>query len=264
MKGGKYTILSVAKTVSEDKLEHGTHKLASYIQWVKKGYRRLNEDTLQTVRTTSLVMNDYNAVDLSEIDDFVDWTKVGVQYGDKVLVLGTADDIALLNAETDCGDLIKNRSAPSLDDVINGINLDAYIPYWFSGYYGDGIYSGTPSFTGCYTGLPYKGFFTENKERNQLQFSSNVNIQNVYIEYISDGTCPNGETEIDSRCFDYLTLFCHYEAIRNRRDVPGSEKYRVSEELFYELGRLKKIINPMTKQDIINHFRKGIRMDSHI
>lgn len=36
MKGGKYTIRGVANQVAEDKLEHGTHKHASYIPWLRK------------------------------------------------------------------------------------------------------------------------------------------------------------------------------------------------------------------------------------
>ena len=96
MKGGKYTIRGVANQVAEDKLEHGTHKHASYIPWAKKGFRRLHEDTLCSVKTISVPMNAYNAVDLDDIEDYVDWTKVGIQYGDKVYALSKADDIALL------------------------------------------------------------------------------------------------------------------------------------------------------------------------
>jgi hypothetical protein len=266
MASSKYTILSVAKTVAEDREEHGTHKLASYIQWAKKGYRRLNEDTLQQVRTTKLAMNAYNAVDLDEIDDFVDWTKVGVQYGDKVFAMGQEDDIALYHNETDCGVLEKNPHRASYDDHINGTNLDPYMPNYFYGYYGLDVPPGLDA-NNCFQtsyGPPYKGYFRVNKERNQLQFSSNVNVTEVYIEYISDGTCCDGATKIDSRCFDYLVLFTHYESIRNRRDVPIAEKQRMEGELFYELNRLKKIINPITKEDLVNAVRKGYRMDPHI
>lgn len=265
MKGGKYTILSVAKKVSMDLEEHGTHKLDSYIQWAKTGYRRLNEDTICQVRTTSLQLNAYNAIDLSEINDYVDWTKVGIQYGDKVYALGTANDISLLHQKDDCGNLISNPHRQSVDDVVNGTDLDSIMPYWFYGYYGN---SGPNNCSNgnfpSYNGLPYKGYFSENKERNQLQFSSNINVPFIYIEYISDGTCFDGETAIDSRCYDYLCLFVHNERIRYRMDVSAVSKQQMSEDLFYEHNRLRKLINPLSKQDIVNTRRKGIRMAPHI
>lgn len=64
--------------------------------------------------------------------------------------------------------------------------------------------------------------------------------------------------------FDYLMLFTHYERIRNRTDVPISEKQRMSEELFYEHNRVRKLINPMTKEDLVNALRKGYRLTPHI
>jgi len=260
MKGGKFTIRGVANQVAEDKLEHGTHKHASYIPWAKKGFRRLHEDTLCSVKTISVPMNAYNAVDLDDIEDYVDWTKVGIQYGDKVYALSRADDIALLQSVTDCGVPIKNLPMASVDDVQTGISTDAYMPYWFTGWgnYADGFgaYSGTS--------LPYKGVFTYNSERNQLQFSSNFNVENIYLEYITDGSGCDGDTEVDSRVFDYLVLFTHYERIRNRTDVPIAEKQRMSEELFYEHQRVRKLINPMTKEDLVNSLRRGYRLTPHI
>lgn len=265
MQGGRYTILSVAKTVAEDREEHSTHRLASYIQWAKKGYRRLNEDTLQQIRTTKLPMNAYNAVDLDQIDDLVDWTKVGIQYGDKVWALGEEGDIALYHNSDGC-ELIKNPHAVSMDDPITGTSLDAYVPYFFYGYYGAGAPLGIDGNGNIpfNFGPPYKGYFRVNKEKNQLQFSSDVTATEIYIEYVSDGTCCDGSTAIDSRCFDYLVLFTHYESIRNRRDVSAGEKDRMAAELFYEHNRLRKIINPITKEDLVNAVRKGYRMTPHI
>ena len=106
--------------------------------------------------------------------------------------------------------------------------------------------------------------FTYNSERNQLQFSSNFNVENIYLEYITDGSNCDGDTEVDSRIFDYLVLFTHSESIRNRRDFPIAEKQRMSEELFYEHNRVRKLINPMTKEDLVNALRKGYRLTPHI
>jgi hypothetical protein len=64
--------------------------------------------------------------------------------------------------------------------------------------------------------------------------------------------------------FDYLVLFTHYESIRYRKDIPIAEKQRMSEELFYEHQRVKKLINPMTREDIVNHLRSGYRLTPHI
>lgn len=260
----KYTLTSVAQKVASDLEDFSGHKILTYINWAKAGWRNLIETTVQEVKAVRLPLNDYNALDLP--DDCVDWTKVAIQYGDKLYVLGIAQDIALLQDEDDCGNKIKNVHYPSVDDVVNGLNLDSYIPFYFSNYYGQypqGNYTG--GLYGYYnTGLSYKGFFRENKEKRQLQFSSNVTTPHIYLEYISDGSVCNGSTKVMPVAFDYLVQFVHYERIKHRTDIPDVQKDRTQRDLHFEMQKVKRMTAGITMRDIVNGVHNGYRMTPHI
>jgi len=260
----KYTLTSVAQKVASDLEDFSGHKILTYINWAKAGWRGLQEEVMKEVKTVKLPMNSYYAIDLPE--DCVDWTKVGIQYGDKVLILGIADDIALLHDETDCGEAIPNIHMASIDDVTNGINIEAYVPFYFSNYYGSAPLNGVVGgeLSGVYTGLPYKGFFRENKEKRQLQFSSNVKNKEIYFEYISDGSICNGSTKVAPVAFDYLVQYVHYERIKHKPDIADSHKNRTQSDLWYEFQKVKRLTAGITMKDIVNGVHAGYRLTPHI
>lgn len=264
MNNDKYTLTSVAQKVSSDLEDFSGHKILTYINWAKAGWRGLQQEVMREVKTVKLPMNGYYAVDLP--DDCVDWTKVGVQYGDKVFVLGVADDISLMQDEDDCGSKLPNQHYPSVDELTNGINLESYTPFYFSNFYGsypsqgnwnDGLY-------GVFSGIPYKGFFKENKQAHQLQFSSNVKVSSIYLEYITDGSVCNGSTQVDVQVFDYLVQFVHYERMKFRMDIPDNLKHRTQLDLHYMFLEIKRRTSGITMKDIVNGVRGGYRMTPHI
>jgi hypothetical protein len=263
MEASKYTLTAVAHKVATDLEDFSGHKILSYINWAKAGWRGLQEEVMKEVKAVKLPMNAYFAVDLPS--DCIDWTKVGIQYGDKILVLGVADDIALLQDETDCGEKIANTPHPGFDDIMNGTNLEAYTPFYFNNFYGafpagnysDGLY-------GYYAGLPYKGFFRENKAARQIQFSSSVKASEIYMEYITDGSVCNGSTQVDPLAFDYLVQFVHYERIKFRQDIADSLKERTHSDLHYAFLKLTRLTAGITMKDIVNGTRKGYRMTPHV
>lgn len=264
MTNDKYTITAVAQKVASDLEDFSGHKILTYINWAKAGLRGLQQEVLKEVKTVKVPMNSYYAIDLP--DDCVDWTKVGVQYGDKIYVLGIADDIALLQDEAECGEKKPNVHYPSVDDLTNGINLEAYTPFYFTNFYGSYPSQGNwnDGLFGLYSGLPSKGFFRENKQARQLQFSSNVKVSSIYLEYITDGSVCNGSTQVDPKAFDYLVQFVHYERMKFRLDIPDAIKYRTQSDLHYMFLELKRRYAGITTKDIVNGVRGGYRMTPHI
>lgn len=258
----EFTILGVAKAVSADLEEYGTHQLGAYVTMAKRGYRELKLSSLMKVKTVKLPLNTYHALDLPS--DCMAWVATGIQYGDKVLVLGTAEDVALYHDKDDCGVPIDNPHQRSLSDTLNGTNPESYMPYWFSGWDGgniSGLVDGDPtSFCGYHTGLNYKGFFNWDKDANQLQFSTNVNVKNVLLMYISDASSCNESTKVEAVVFKWLVCYVHEKRTRHRRDYSEAAKDAYGKDLHYAHLELKHMVNPLFKEDIINVARQGYRL----
>ena len=261
MANNPWSISAIADSLENDIGDFGTHRHLQYCRWALELYRQLNFTVLKEVKTVALKLNAYNAIDYP--DDMVGWAKVGVQYGDKVLALGTADDIALLQSEDDCENKILNTHYPSLDEVSNGLTIGTCT---FQGWQ----YNTTPTgevastFIGSSVGIPYKGFFTDNKARKQLQFSSNVTAREIYLEYISDGSGACADTVVNPYTFEYLRLGVHWRRDANKKNVSGSEKDR--NERLMEDARHQMVLHlaDLDLRTIINHVRKGISLNPHI
>ena len=260
----KYTLTAVAQKVASDLEDFSGHKILTYINWAKAGWRGIQEEVMKEVKAVRLPMNSYNAIDLP--DDCVDWTKVAIQVGDRLWVLGVAEDIALAHETDDCGNIIKNAAVPSFDEITNGLNLESYIPFYFSNYYGSLPISGNygEGLYGYYTGVPYKGYFRENRDKRQLQFTSNIQAPYIYLEYITDGSVCNGSTKVAPVAFDYLVQYVHYQRVKFRQDVSIGEKDYQERALHYEYLKLTRLTAGITIKDIVNGRNNGYRMTPHI
>lgn len=259
-----YSIASLADSLANDTGNFGTNKHLQYAKWALELYRQLDFSVLKVVKTVALPLNSYNALDYPA--DMVDWAKVGIQYGDKVYVLGTADDIALYHEKDDCGVPIKNIHHPSMDEVVNGLNVDNYSQYSFQNWQ----YPNFPtpefqdnSFYGYGTGIPYKGFFIENREKRQLQFSSNVNAKAIYLEYITDGSCNNVDTVIPPLAYEYLRQAVHCRASERNPNVSQAQKDRDERLMEEARHNMVLLLSGINLKDIINHVRKGISLAPH-
>jgi len=268
MASNDYSILAIANSVENDTGEFGTHRHMQYIRWILEGYRELNFNILKEIRTISVPLNSYNAVELDLIEGYVDWTKVAVQKGDKVWALGTADDIALLQQEDDCGVRTKNIHQASMDDRIGGLDVDTYAGLWFYNWQGTGFpespyYDGQTNCMQAYWGWPFDGLFRHNKERRQLQFSSNFREKEVYMEFISDGSNSCEETCVNPYIFDYLRKYCHVRRVEHRQDISMAEKDMKKRDLSFSYAEAERRMQDVTFHDIVNRFRKNIQMFPH-
>jgi hypothetical protein len=212
--------------------------------------------------TEELPLNAYHALDIP--DDCLAWTSVGIRYGDKVLVLGTAEDIALFHETDDCGVPIDNHHARSMNEPINGIAPESYMPYWFGGWYGGSIMgqdaSDPTTFCGYHSGKNYKGYFNWDREKRQLQFSSNVLVKTVLLQQIKDGSNCNENTKIEPIIFKYLVAYVHDKRVHFRKDESEATKDRYGSDLHYAHLELKHMTNPLRMEDIINSARQGYRL----
>lgn len=262
MSDNEFTLLGVAKAVSADIEEFGTHRLGSFLTWAKRGYRELKLSSLMNTVTEEIPLNSYHAIDIPE--DCLAWTAVGIRYGDKVLCLGTAEDIALFHEKDDCGSNIDNPHSISINETINGISPESYMPFWFGGWYGGSVPGQSAedptTFCGYHSGKNYKGYFNWDRENRQLQFSSNVHVKTILLQQIKDGSSCDENTCIEPIIFKYLVAYVHEKRVRHRKDESESTKDGYASDLHYAHLEVKHMTNPLRKEDIVNAARQGYRL----
>lgn len=248
-----YTLNSVAETVSTDLKEFGTHNLPIYLKWAVEVYRELVFDFAREIKTTKLSLNSYRALDFPE--DYVDWVKVGIQYGDKIYVLGTSDKIALYHDIDDTGQILLN-SATTDEYVPNGVNKEAYIGgYMFNNFSGMSLHG--------LGGLPYKGYFRVDKAMRQLQFASSFPDVPIYLEYISDGINPCGATYIDPLLYDACRQGTHYRRMEFDDSISESAKDKQGRKAHDAMKKAEYRKMDISAIDILNCTREGYSMLNH-
>jgi len=96
------------------------------------------------------------------------------------------------------------------------------------------------------------GSFTIDRERGQIQFSSNVTGRVIVLEYISDGMYQRSDEEIKVHKFaeEALYAYVYWMLIKRRRNVPQNEKQAARKDYYNERRIAKRRIKPIRKDDI--------------
>lgn len=246
------TISAIVEQCLNDMGENSMNRYQQFLSWALWGLREWHLDSARSVKTRKITMTPYKAIDLPE--DYVDWTKVGIQIGDYVKTLGVNDDMPRLNKFDECGNELANNTSGLLLHP-NGTNLDNYGGYYFTGYNGTKVFAHGG-------GINYKGYFTEIKERRQIQFTSEVPTVEIYLEYISDGFDPNSETLVHPYVADAIKKYIHFERVNNNDKIALSQKQ--DKERQYEQAvvkaRIRNFMSDFTPKDVLNSTRKYYRL----
>lgn len=232
--------------------DNGMHKYQQRLEWVLRGVKKLNFDTLRNIKTVLLPMNDNRTVDLPI--DCVSWTKVGVKQGDKLLELSQD------RGNTPYPILNDDGGNPIADAHVYDRDQDIYASsgygIYFANYrYPDGQNVGR--IFGLGGGHNKVGYFKEWKERNQLVFTSLMDTQDIYLEYITNGMSATGETIIDSRAEEFLIRWVEYLKEYYAKTPIWQEAQRIA---FVELELLKQRMHPFSVRDFMDSSRKSFKL----
>jgi hypothetical protein len=233
--------------------DNGMHKYQQRLEWVLRGIKKLNYDTIQSVKTVFVPVNDNHTIDLPL--DCITWTRVGIKKGDKIYDLSQ-----------------KRDGANPIDNYPNGnpkpdthtYSYYPYLNYFGFGYTGNFINYRFPDgqnvgrLFGYGGGHNQIGYFKEWKERNQLiLFNVKKKHKEIYLEYITNGMSPTGETLVDSRAEDFLILWCEYQDRMYKKDPMFQHFKSVA---YNELRLLQQRMTPFTIRDLQDSLRKSFKL----
>lgn len=233
--------------------EDDSHK---YMMYKSHGIRALKEfhmDITREVKTVALVMDSIKSVELPS--DYINWTKVGLQIGDKIKAFIPDNQIALNWSENNCGDKQVNASATDYYNSITETDLRYPVRFWnITSKYNDyGEYAGGDY---GYGAGPIRNGFRINDGR--IYFNSDVNTTVVYLEYISNGFNPSEQSLVPETCEDAIRMYIKWKeaSFSSNKGGPAGREAMGWQQQYRNAVRLAKArLSPITTEGVLHASR---------
>lgn len=231
-------------------LEHSLpiHFYAEALYHCTTAIRELSYDTLQIINSAMLPVGDYGEVDLPT--DFVDDLIVAAPVSGALAPLPKQDWITPLRIHsTETGEFVPY---PGQENDTDNPNLFYGFPnqwsyYWNVNDYGESTGRRFGGHGGTAQG--YQVF----KQRRQIQMTQGFIGGAVTLLYISDGQSVDNATQIDVLAINTIQAWIDW-----KRSPNAAIKNSQEAATFYnEKRRLRSLLNPMTRVDIINVLREA-------
>lgn len=220
---------------------YSLHWYLQFIVYAKDCLRQLSEDDLTVVNTKLLPVNSYNAVDLP--NDYLDYTLVGVRVGQNVKPLVETSKInRMVNRNDDLEPIPYGTNAVPGDEQIYYGSL--YPFYWNTTYwntYGEPI----GRMYGLGAGLQ-DDVFSVFPERGQIQLTEYLSVDNIVLEYISDGMNADAATRISPYAYDTIDAYILWQMKEHSRTYSAGEAQLAKQEYIDQRKILRARLNPMT------------------
>lgn len=210
-------------SVQADIQDYTDRHVERFTQWAINAYTELNIFHSNNVEVEYLEMDANGIVDLSPLTDYIDYIKVAMMVNGKYWTLGVNEKIGLRRDELDASELalIFKTGAPSIEVGSGYVFADHYV----NGTYRTGMFGLGGGFN--------RSCFRVDKERNQLQFDSDIPRNQIVLEYYSTGVNATGGTLIPRPYVEYIKAYIRWQMEEND---PRSNRFdrRDKRQLFYD------------------------------
>lgn len=224
------TVISLDKIVKNLLLRrrYSLHWYLEFLIYAKDGLATLcKDDNILNARYKCLPLNSNHAIEIP--NDYLDYTELSVRI----------DQYKRILVEDDALNLVPNFDAnfdiqPYSMGVADPPNQTQYYyygyssPYWWTTNYNDWGENLGRQFGG--TGF-FGDTFKVNKARNEIKINENLCVNEVVLEYISNGMDADSATHIDWYAKDCLESYCMWQFKENNRTYSAGEA-EVARQLF--------------------------------
>src|SRR5690606_21134146 len=235
--------------------DHDLHNFfPKALKWAIRGLEEVRLNHWQDVKRCLFDVGPRKTVELP--NDFVDWVKVAVPYGQYAIAIGLNEDLQL----TRRGDNPTVVNPLLSQTPPNGIDFNAYNGYYFFNYNGRQLFAAGPVING-------KGHFRvhDNGTCKEMLLDYDYGCKQVYIEYITNGFDPCGESIVPPYLKQYL--FAYLDEIYERRNNPKAteaSRDRAARRLADAVVVVRAHRSNLTPQVMINLGRKDFRLTTKI
>jgi len=211
----------------------------------------LAQDTLQIINSANLPVDSTGNITLP--DDFDDDLAVCIPSGQSLIHLPKQDWITPLRLhDTTSGEFVpySQNTSETNEVFVNDLSYgftNRWSMYWNVDAYGGNTGRQFGMVGGTRAG--YKVF----KEQRRIQMSEGFADSNVVLLYIGDGQSADNASQIDTKASACIRSFINW-----KRSPNADNEYSPEARTFWnQKRRLKTLLNPLNKTDILNIFRSG-------
>lgn len=227
---GYTTIDSIIREQIGDEGKNYLHDYVRYLSYALSELRNEMQDVVRDIKTIRADITRRKTLEFP--NDYIGYSKVGVQVGDRVIAFVRDGSIAFKQATFDGSKpfaRVFNSRPSSVVEFLNYTDSTGNLGSLYGYGYG-------------YNGV---GYFDINDRQRELQFSSEVPTNCVYLEYITTGFNPNTETLVSAAQADLVKSGIEKRECKRKFGRNSGEYLQAKRdyaEVYYQLqGRLSDI-----------------------
>jgi hypothetical protein len=220
--------------------------------YAKNCLRELTIDDLKVFNTKRIPVNDFNEFEIPA--DYQDYCRVCAIVGEKIRPLVETDKLNRLAAlDSDFNQTTYSQAATSNNNTI----LYGYL-YPFT--WNSTNWNEFGETTGRYFGIgasTQDDVFSVIKERNVIKVTENLDIDDVIIEYISDGMDADSATRVDSYAKATIDAYIKWQLKANNRNHGMGEVQMEKQEYIDQRLILRARLSDLTMEKYKRIFQRA-------
>lgn len=223
----------VVHLVMLDLEDFQSNRVQKYLQYAALAYRDLGLFASPNIKVAYLMPNDALVCNLP--NDYAYYTKIALNIKGQLWTLTHNPDLNLTSPVGVCGLPVQDLGSVTNEVDLFGTVFDGY--YYYASHFRDGQYVGEMySMGGGYNEL---GYYREDRQRNQIQFSSVIPKVPIVLEYVSSGASSGGETIIEDALAEPIRSYIHWQLIEHDRSVGDGTKERKRQQYYADFEKYK-------------------------
>lgn len=248
-----YTLNNIVRSVLHQK-QLSIHWYLQFLKYAADCHRELTFDVMKSISARRLPVTDYKAVVLP--CDFVDWIKVGVEVNQKIQPLVQTSGINRLNKL----DAEGNKTLFGTTDTESIVYAGSS---WFPGLFDDyGISAGRWFGIGAGSeGDTFKFL----PERNEIQLNEALDVDEIVLEYVSDGSGSDAATSIEPYAQKTIEAYIDWMYKLHSRSFNISERREAEREYYQQLRFLRARKSDLNtpediKRVILRNYKQSVKV----
>ena len=256
MEQGVVTLDSVIRSACEEVGDDTLHKYRRFEMWALECLSELKVDLCPSILTVKVTIDNYTC-SVPFPMDMATWMSIGRKEGNRIVPMIVNNRIIMVNDVDDCGMPIKNAEYKPDYGVTGGVLGQGDLNYWWL----------NPSLATDTSGAIYgfgadtrnDGHFREDKENRRFLFDSRFAGKEVYIEYVTNGINPSGESFIEMVVAKAVKYYILWRSKVNDKTATSYDKQTAEREYYNEERKAFRRITPITPDKIISMWRATIK-----
>ena len=251
---GYVPLEQIIREVCFEEGDQGLHKYQRFEHFGLEAIQQFTQYYSNEIKTVSLASDNKGTIGFP--DDFMLWTKVGIQRQDRVEVMSVNPKLHSYYSLDNCGQAVKREDYKP--DYAPGFNENYYSDEGSFPFYNfwSGINMGT--IYGYGNGYQNEGAFKVDWEGRRFVFSSAYVNTTILIEYKTNGKNPSGATLVPELARRAIKLWIRWQDASTRKNSTEAEIFRKKNEYYREATISSLQMKDLSVDGILDAYRQTL------